>query len=413
MGNSTLLIGQIGVHIRHYSPKAQITALGREDWLMGLTKTIWAKPAEFLSRETPDNPVLFFAPAVLQATARTFLAGFPGLVTFAVKANPDPMVIQNLDAAGIGGYDVASLDEIRLIRRTAPRAALHFNNPVRSRAEIAEAVRLGVRSFSVDSRSELAKLVALVPPGTEVSVRFKLPVAGAAYDFGAKFGAPVDLAVGLLAEVAARGLVPSLTFHPGTQCTDPGAWASYVRVAAQIAGRAGVRLARLNVGGGFPAHRVGGTAPDLGAILAVIGQETDAAFGPDRPALVCEPGRALVAEAFSLATRVRAIRDGAHVFLNDGIYGGLAELPLIGNIDRIEVRAPDGTCRNGTPRPRIIFGPTCDSMDRLPGELRMPSDMAEEDYVIFHGMGAYSTATMTRFNGFGQLDVVTVMTPAG
>lgn len=87
---------------------------------MGLSKTIWATPVEYLARETPDNPVLFFSPAVLHATARRFLKGFPGLVTFAVKSNPDEMVIQNLDAAGIRGYDVASLDEIDLIRRVAP-----------------------------------------------------------------------------------------------------------------------------------------------------------------------------------------------------------------------------------------------------------------------------------------------------
>lgn len=60
-----------------------------------------------------------------------------------------------------------------------------------------------------------------------------------------------------------------------------------------------------------------------------------------------------------------------------------------------------------------MFGPTCDSVDRLPGELMLPGDMEEDDYVIFHGLGAYSTATVTQFNGFGQLDVATVMALAG
>lgn len=376
---------------------------------MGLSKTIWATPAEYLTREQPDNPMLFFSPAVLHATAQRFLDGFPGLVTFAVKSNPDEMVIQNLDAVGIRGYDVASVDEIELIRRVAPDATLHYNNPVRARVEIARAVALGARSFSVDSHSELAKLTAAVPTDSEISVRFKLPVVGAAYDFGTKFGALADLAVELLAEVAAAGLTPSLTFHPGTQCTDPMAWDAYIRVAAEIAHRAGVRLARLNVGGGFPAHRLNGAAPELETIFTLIDRVTGEAFGCDRPALVCEPGRGLVAEAFSLATRVRAVRDGAHVFLNDGVYGGLAELPLIGIIDRIEVRAPCGAQRAAAPQPRIVFGPTCDSIDRLPGQLMLPGDLAEDDYIIFHGLGAYSTATVTRFNGFGQLDVATVM----
>ncbi len=377
---------------------------------MGLSKTIWSKPTELLRTQQPENPVLFFAPAILQGMARRFIQGFPGLVTYAVKSNPDEAVIQNLDAAGIRGYDVASIYEIELIRRVAPGAAMHYHNPVRSRSEIARAVELGVTSYSVDSRTELAKLAEAVPAeGAEISVRFKLPVEGAAYNFGAKFGATAEKAVELLTEVARLGYTPSLTFHPGTQCTDPMAWDSYLRAAADITRDAGVKIARLNVGGGFPSHRLADVTPALEPIFELIDRVTTEAFGDDRPALVCEPGRAMVAESFSLATRVRAVRDRGHVFLNDGVYGGLAELPIIGIIDRVEVVDADGAIRKGAPEPRIVFGPTCDSVDRLPGELNLPSDIAEEDYVIFHGMGAYSTVTNTRFNGFGEMEIATAM----
>lgn len=58
---------------------------------------------------------------------------------------------------------------------------------------------------------------------------------------------------------------------------------------------------------------------------------------------------------------------------------------------------------------RVLFGPTCDSIDRLPGELHLPADIAEGDYVIFHGAGAYSTVTNTRFNGFGQMRHATAL----
>ncbi|MFN3937005.1 MAG: type III PLP-dependent enzyme [Gemmobacter sp.] len=377
---------------------------------MGLTKTIWATPAEHLAHAQPENPVLYFAPGVLQDTARRFIDGFPGLVTYAVKSNPDEVVIENLAAAGVRGFDVASPAEMLMIRRLAPEAALHYNNPVRSRSEIATAVALGVRSWSVDSHSELAKLVEMVPAeACEISVRFKLPVAGAAYNFGAKFGASAEKAADLLRTVAAAGFVPSLTFHPGTQCTDPAAWDQYIRTAARIAAEAGVRIARLNVGGGFPSHRRAGEAPALEAIFALIDRVTGEAFGTSRPALVCEPGRGLVADAFTLAARVKAVRDDEHVFLNDGVYGALAELPLIGATTRIEAVSPEGNRRDGPTMPRIVFGPTCDSVDRLPGEVDLPADLAEDDYVLFHGLGAYSTATNTRFNGFGQLGIETVL----
>jgi ornithine decarboxylase len=377
---------------------------------MGLSKTIWTNPTEYLRNQQPENPVLFFAPSAAQAAARRFIDGFPGMVTYAVKSNPGEAMVENLAAAGIRGYDCASPFEIDLIRRLAPDAAIHYNNPVRARHEIAHAVARGVKSYSVDSASELQKLVEMVPAeGTEISVRFKLPVAGAAYNFGAKFGATSELAVDLLKTVAAAGYIPSLTFHPGTQCTDPAAWETYIREAAVIARNAGVTIARLNVGGGFPNHRMQAIVPQIETTFQLIDRVATEAFGADRPLLVCEPGRALCGDAFALAARVKALRDGTHVFLNDGVYGALTELPMIGVIDRMEVLTPEGEKRKGEIMPRIVFGPTCDSVDRLPGELPLPSDIAEGDFVIWQGMGSYSTVTNTRFNGFGDLQMATVL----
>ncbi|KEP69515.1 ornithine decarboxylase [Thioclava dalianensis] len=377
---------------------------------MELSDPIWASPREIIRARRPQHPISVFAPSALQATAQHFLHGFPGLVTYAVKANPEPMVIENLVAAGITGFDVASPAEIALIRSLAPGSALHYHNPVRSRDEIACAIAAEVTSWSVDSQSELDKLRAQgLVPGSEIAVRFKLPVAGAAYDFGSKFGATEAQAVQLLAQAAALGFRPSLTFHPGTQCTDPAAWDTYIRAAASIARAAGVTLARLNLGGGFPSHRAQGPAPALDEIFARIDQAVETAFGAARPALVCEPGRGLVADSVTHIACVKALRDGRDVFLNDGVYGALTELPQIGLLERIEVIAPDGRPRRAPAYPRVVFGPTCDSLDRLPGEMALPGDLAEGDYILFHGLGAYSGVTNTRFNGFGQLETLTAM----
>ncbi len=377
---------------------------------MGLSKTIWTNPTEYLRGQQPENPVLFFAPQVVQATARRFLDGFPGLVTYAVKSNPSEEVVENLMAAGVEGFDCASPFEIDLIRRLDPDAAIHYHNPVRSRAEIAHAVSRNVKSWSVDSRSELAKLIEMVPhEGCEISVRFKLPVSGAAYNFGAKFGATAEAAAELLKTVAEAGFTPSITFHPGTQCTDPEAWATYIREAAVIAANAGVKIARLNVGGGFPNNRVGGVTVDLDAIFETIDRVASESFGADRPALVCEPGRGLCGDAYAVAAKVKAVRDDTHIFLNDGIYGSMFEFSQIGIINRIEVLDPRGHRRMGATLGRTVFGPTCDSVDRLPGEVPLAADLAEGDYVVIQGMGAYSTVTNSRFNGFGELACVTVL----
>lgn len=378
---------------------------------MGLSKTIWTNPTEYLRSQQPENPVLFFSPEAVQVAGRLFIDGFPGMVTYAVKSNPSEEVVENLVAAGLRGFDCASPFEIDLIRRLAPDAAVHYHNPVRSRAEIAHAVARNVKSWSVDSASELAKLIEMVPvDGCEISVRFKLPVSGAAYNFGAKFGATADVAVDLLRTVAAAGFIPSITFHPGTQCTDPQAWASYIVEAAKIARDAGVTIARLNVGGGFPSHRLNGVSPDPEAIFGTIARVTEEAFGSDRPMLVCEPGRALCGDGFALAARVKAVRDGTHVFLNDGLYGAMLEFGQIGVIDRTTVLDPEGNRRTGALEGRIVFGPTCDSVDRLPGDVALPDDLTEGDFVVWQGMGSYSTVTNSRFNGFGDLALATVLT---
>lgn len=364
----------------------------------------WLDPLTHLKRHRPDHAVMYFSPMVLQRQARRFLDGFPGLVTYAVKANSRPEVLVNLVAAGIGGFDVASPSEMRAVRDACPDAVLHYNNPVRSPVEVAEAVRAGVCSASIDSVSELDKLAPLGP--IEVSVRLALPVKGAAYDFGEKFGVGPDAAVDLLRAVVARGYTPAITFHPGTQCRDPEAWVAYIRVASEVAERAGVTLARLNVGGGFASHWRG-PAPDLERVFARIGEAVRERF-LQSPALVCEPGRALVAEAFTLATQIKALRPNGAVFLNDGIYGALSELRDICGNDRVQVVSPDGQPRTGQPISRVAFGPTCDSLDRLPEPVPFPEDTQEGDYVLFSGMGAYSLAIATRFNGYGVGDPVTV-----
>lgn len=372
---------------------------------------IWPNEIDHLQHARPEAPVLYFAPERLADTARRFAQGFDGMTTYAVKANPERAVLDTLVAAGVTGFDVASPAEIALVRDVAPGAALHYNNLVRSPAEIAAGVAAGVASWSVDGLSELAKLIEQVPQGTEVAVRLALPVSGAAYDFGSKFGEAPEGAARLLRAVAKAGFTPAMTFHPGTQCADPSAWARYIETCADIAEATGVRLARLNVGGGFPAA-TGPHVPPLEAVFDAIHSARDAAFGPDAPRLVCEPGRAMVAGAFSLATRVKAKRECGSLFLNDGIYGLLAEVPLMGLPGRVRVVAPDGSLRDGAPMGRVLYGPTCDSLDRLPQPVDLPGDVEEGDYLIFDGIGAYSTATATGFNGYGAYDLVTIRQPA-
>ncbi len=368
---------------------------------MEIKTPLWPDPVSHLAQTAPDRPVFYFAPEALHRTARRFLAGFPGLVTYAVKANDSRPVLRELARTGLDAFDVASPDEMAQVRAVCPGCDLHYHNPVRSRDEIAVGRDFGVTSWSVDRMRELDKLGDL-PKGTEIAVRLRLPVAGAAYDFGAKFGADPELATALLSAVAARGWVPSMTFHPGTQCTDPAAWVRYIAATAQIAQAAGVRLFRLNVGGGFPA-----AVDELAPFFAAIAGAVNDAFGTKAPDLVCEPGRAMVAGSTALALRVKAAEDGV-LTLNDGLYGALAEWRDMGHVGRIAVYGPGGVPRRADLRNWQVFGPTCDSLDRLPAPLSLPADTAEGDHLLVSDMGAYAGALATRFNGYGADRMVSV-----
>ncbi|MFA8384532.1 MAG: alanine racemase [Pelagibaca sp.] len=362
-----------------------------------------ARVATLIRETQPDAPLALLRPHALIRTAQVFQRGFPGTVSYAVKANPAPEILSALTQAGITTFDVASVAEMHAARQACPTARLHYHNPVRSLTEIAAAKALGIASWSVDRLSELDKLGDL-PPDTEIAVRLTLRRGGGAYDFGSKFGASPEDATALLKEVAARGLTPALTFHPGTQCTDASSWADYIAACATITRNADVRLAALNVGGGFPA--VSGTQDDtLARIFTTIRSATAAQFQGDTPRLWCEPGRAMVADALWLLLRVKA-RSGDALYLNDGLYGALGEWRDMPVPAQHSVFDAAGQNRSGTAQPFTIFGPTCDSLDRVPGTWDLPADTGEQDHILLTGAGAYSLALVTGFNGYGTRHMI-------
>ncbi len=365
----------------------------------------------------PTEPVLLFSPSTLSLRAREFLTGFPGTVSYAVKANTSPSVLRTLVRAGVTTFDVASPAEIAAVRAIDPAAVLNYHNPVKAREEVAEAYRaFGVRRFAADHVREVEKIVAVAGgnPEVEVAIRFCLPKDGSAVqDFSTKFGATPDEAAGLLRQVSAAGLGSVLTFHPGSQCLEPGAYRRHIQAAAGIIARSGTAVRRLNVGGGFPAHYAGMNVPPLSNYFEAIAAACQSAFPRGTaPLLECEPGRSLVAESVSILTRANLVKpERAEVFLSAGIYGGLMEVTQSPSLQppHRAIR-PDGKFARAC-REFIAYGPTCDPLDRLPHTLRLPADFAEGDYVVFGSLGAYGSALFTRFNGYGRANTLVVGAP--
>jgi ornithine decarboxylase len=366
---------------------------------------------EVVAADRPEEPVHCFRPALVAATAARFVEDFPGDVLYAVKCNPDPAVLRVLWDGGVRHFDCASMPEVRLVRTMFPEAAIHFMHPVKARGAIREAwAQHGVRDFVLDSADELAKIrteVAAtgVPGALGLIVRLALPKGGAKLDLSGKFGAAAEDAVALLRAVRGCAATVGVSFHVGSQCLDPLAWRAALALTGSVVAEAGVAVDVVDVGGGFPVAYPDQEPPEMGAIFAEIEAGFERLDLP-RAALWAEPGRALVAAGTSVVVQVQA-RRGDALYVNDGVYGSLADAGGLGFRYPVRAVRPDGVFAAETIL-FALFGPTCDSADVMRGPFVLPADVAEGDWIEIGQLGAYGGCLRTAFNGFDRARIVEV-----
>jgi ornithine decarboxylase len=364
----------------------------------------------FLEDESPSTPCLVLDRAVVGERYASLRAALPTAgVYYAMKACPEPTVLRLLVGLG-SAFDVASRPEIDLcLAAGTPPERIAYGSTVKKQSDIAYAYKHGVRQFAFDSGAELAKL-ADAAPGSSVVCRFLADSEGADWPLSRKFGCEPRMAVDLLLQARDVGLDPvGVSFHVGSQQRQPERWDPALAVAAEIFEQveaAGVHLRLVNLGGGFPA-RYSADTPDIAEYGSAIEASIRRHFGDRRPALICEPGRYLTAEAGVLRAQVvlvsrKAYRDEHRwVYLDVGRFSGLAETE--GEAIRYELL----TSRDGPAGPVILAGPTCDSVDVLYEHHRyeLPLDLQASDHVDFLSAGAYTAAYASGFNGFKPLSV--------
>jgi ornithine decarboxylase len=281
-----------------------------------------------------------------------------------------------------------------------PGARCAYNHPVKQRRSLGAAYRQwSIRDFVVDHRLELDKVIEETGRDIVVQVRVAAPNAAAAVSFNAKFGATPQEAVALLRLLKDMKIAAALTMHLGWQTTDPGAYGRGIRLLGELARMADVRLAYVNVGGGFPSVLMPQQLR-LADFFTVIKQAADDEFGPGAMPLHCEPGSALITRGGAILAQVLLVKEDG-LYLNDGIYGAMAELIHSRIQPPTRVLAPSGERRSGPLRRLRTFGPTCDSFDTSPEPFQVPADTREGDWLFLESMGAYSAPLITDFNGLG------------
>ncbi len=366
-------------------------------------------PLDLVRERSPERPVALVRPGAVALAARWFQDNLKADCLYAVKANPSPWVIRTLNEAGVTGFDVASIPEIELVAAHAPGARMAFMHPVKSRSAIARAyAEFGVRTFALDSHEELAKILAATGEADDLNliVRMAVSAEGAQYTLSGKFGVSVDEAPSLLlaARRATSGLM-GVSFHVGSQCMRPTAYQAAMAQVSRALVRAGVFADVVDVGGGFPSVYPGMTPPDMSEYAAAIQRGFNEMMVHETTELWCEPGRALVAEGSSLLVKVE-LRKGDALYLNDGSYGSMFDAT------HFKWPFPVKLVRDGEAsaelKPFRFYGPTCDSIDHMPGPYYLPADIDEGDYIEIGMTGAYGVAMATRFNGYGDTEMAEV-----
>ena len=356
---------------------------------------------ELVNQLKPTEPVYCIRKNSIQLASKYFQRKFPGRILYAVKTNPHAVILKSLINSGIENFDVASIKEIETIKKIKPDAKCSYMHTVKSRESIKEAYfKYGVKSFSLDTKDELIKIIESTNNADDLELFVRVAVSNehAEIDLSKKFGASTTEATGLLRLTKQYSKKIGLSFHVGSQCMHPISYTKGISEIGNIIKKTKIVPDVLNLGGGFPT-----IYPDL------IPQSIESYFNEIKkslenlrleklPEIICEPGRALVAESGSTIVRVN-LRKKQKLFINDGTYGTLfdggvpnivfpSKLITIGRLVSKKLTSFD------------FYGPTCDSMDYMKGPFILPNNIKENDYIELGQLGAYGLTFRTQFNGY-------------
>ena len=356
---------------------------------------------ELVNTIRPVDPIYCIRPNSIKTACHWFKRNFPGRILYAVKTNPNESVIKNIGANNINDFDVASINEIKLIKKILPNARAYYMNTIKSRENIKEAYfKYKIRDFSFDTKDELQKIIEATDNSKDLILYLRVSTSNehAEIDLSQKFGALPGEALGLLRLAKGHATKVGLSFHVGSQCMHPISYAKGIRDLANIIKKTKIIPDIINVGGGLPS-----IYPDLNPQpLENYVNEIKKAFEnlklENKPELLCEPGRALVAESGSSIVKI-ILRKKQKLYINDGTYGSLFDAGVLNFVFPTRM-IPNGRAASKKLTSYSFYGPTCDSIDYMKGPFVLPNNLKEGDYLEIGQLGAYSLTFRTKFNSF-------------
>ncbi|MBD1140579.1 type III PLP-dependent enzyme [Pelagibacterales bacterium SAG-MED39] len=358
---------------------------------------------ELVNQLKPDKPVYCIRKNSILSASNFFQKKFPGKVLFAVKTNPHQEVIKTLIKSGINQFDVASIEEVKTVRKFTKTAKCSYMHTVKSRESISEAYfKYGIKTFSLDTKDELIKIIEITNNAKDLELFVRVSVSNehAEIDLSKKFGALSSEAAGLLRLARQHSSKVGLSFHVGSQCMHPISYAKGITEIGNIIKKTKIIPDYINVGGGFPTIYPDLIPQSLNNYFSEIKKSLENLKIDKLPEIICEPGRALVAESGSTIVRVN-LRKKQKLYINDGTYGTLfdAGTPNIVFPSRM-IKNSSNKIISKKLTAFDFYGPTCDSMDYMKGPFLLPNNIKENDYIELGQLGSYGLTFRTQFNGF-------------
>jgi len=380
--------------------------------------TVGGVGVERLAARAGATPFFAYDRAALTQRVALLRAALPDRLdlSYAVKANPMPAVIQHM-AGLVDGFDVASAIEMRHALDTpVPPTRVSFAGPGKTDAELRQAVAAGV-TVELESERELTRLTAVsddlgVPGRVAVRVNPDFAVRGSGMRLGGgpqQFGVDAERVPELLAKLGATGLL----FHgfhvfAGSQNLDAESIATAQRMTAELVHRladaAPGPVRYVNLGGGFG---IPYSKRDRPLDLALVGENLSGIVEDLHDALgtrvVVELGRYLVGEAGVYVTRVvdrKESRGRTFLVVDGGLHHQLAASGNFGQAIRrnypiaVASRAPGSDTEQVT-----VVGCLCTPLDLLGDDVALPHAAVGDLIAVFQA-GAYGlTASPTAFLG--------------
>ena len=357
------------------------------------------------------TPVYCYSSAAITGAYRRFAAAFGGenaAIHYALKANSNQAVIRLLASLGAGA-DVVSEGELRrALAAGVPARHIVFSGVGKTKEELGFALRQGISQINAESLPELELLSAVAREAgrtAEIALRINPDVDArthAKISTGKKenkFGIDLAHAVEAYRRAAVLpGLKPvGLAVHIGSQIMElapfEAAFQCLIDLALELR-RSGFAVERLDLGGGLGArYRKEAPSPAIEDYAALARRLThNLGFK-----LAFEPGRALVANAGVLLSRVIFVKPGVtrRFVIQDAAMNDLIRPSLYDAWHEIvPVREP----RPGAARePADVVGPICESGDMLALGRPLPPVEAG-DLLAILSAGAYGAVMSSSYN---------------